>query len=180
MILRFHKEFYDTVIIWVQGTYIKPAAFSHQIQEKQFPSQSLYDICKYNFLPKILIFHHSIESSTTDIILLFGSILVGLGPDIDAINGQDDVYLEFVPVLDIHSTHAMLSTQASLLLHITVQPLQPTIPCPRKCPAIIFLTGHNFSPTHTLTTKIICNKSISIFHVNYQNTKFIGREMARR
>ena len=79
-------------------------------------------------------------------------------------------------VLDIHSTHAMLSTQASLLLHITVQPLQPTIPCPRKCPAIIFLTGHNFSTTHTLTTKIICNKSISILYVNYQNTKFIARE----
>jgi hypothetical protein len=44
------------------------------------------------------------ESSSTDISLLFGSILVGLGPDIDAINGQDDVYLEFVPGLSSQST----------------------------------------------------------------------------
>ena len=48
-------------------------------------------------------------------------------------------------------------------------PLQPTIPCPRKCLAIIFLTGHNFSPTHALTTKIICNKSISIFLIHIIN-----------
>ena len=139
MNLRFHKEVYDTVIIWVQGTYIKPAAFSHQIQEKQFPSQSLYDICKYkyNFLPKILIFHHSIESSTTDIILLFGSILVGLGPDIDAINGQDDVYLEFVPVLSsrytLNSCNAINSSEFAIAHHCTAitthNPLSKEMSC---------------------------------------------------
>ena len=43
-------------------------------------------------------------------------------PDIDAINGQDDVYLEFVPILDIYYS-------CNAIKFISFDPLQPTIPC---------------------------------------------------
>ena len=66
------------------------------------------------FSPSVIFISLNLsESSTANISLLFGSILVGLGLDIDAINEQDDVYMEFVPVLTlvIHSTHAMVGTK---------------------------------------------------------------------
>ena len=77
------------------------------------------------------------ESSTTDISLLFGSILVGLGPDIDAINGQDDVYLEFVPVLSsrytLNSCNAINSSEFAIAHHCTAitthNPLSKEMSC---------------------------------------------------
>ena len=59
-------------------------------------------------------------------------------PDIDAINGQDDVYLELVPIPDIYYS-------CNAIKFISFHPLQPTIPCQRKCSAIIFLTGQHLS-----------------------------------
>jgi hypothetical protein len=109
----------------------------------------------------------TVEIFTTDITLLFGSILVGLGPDIDAINGQDDVYLEFVPVLSsrytLNSCNAINSSEFAIAHHCTAitthNPLSKEMSC------------HHFPNwaqffTNTLTTKIICNKSISIFYIN--------------
>ena len=70
-------------------------------------------------------------------ILLFGSILVGLGPDIDAINGQDDVYLEFVPVLSsrytLNSCNAINSSEFAIAHHCTAitthNPLSKEMSC---------------------------------------------------
>ena len=100
----------------------------------------------YTFLEKWLQIKCSIvifislnlsESSTTDISLLFGSILVGLGPDIDAINGQDDVYLEFVPVLSsrytLNSCNAINSSEFAIAHHCTAitthNPLSKEMSC---------------------------------------------------
>ena len=52
----------------------------------------------------------------------FRCIIPSLRPDIDAINGQDDVYLEFVPILDIYYS-------CNAIKFISFDPLQPTIPC---------------------------------------------------
>ena len=79
----------------------------------------------------------TVEIFTTDITLLFGSILVGLGPDIDAINGQDDVYLEFVPVLSsrytLNSCNAINSSEFAIAHHCTAitthNPLSKEMSC---------------------------------------------------
>ena len=88
------------------------------------------------FCPRLISLNLS-ESSTTGIFLLFGSILVGLGPDIDAINGQDDVYLEFVPVLSsrytLNSCNAINSSEFAIAHHCTAitthNPLSKEMSC---------------------------------------------------
>ena len=140
----------------------------------------------YTFLEKWLQIKCSIvifislnlsESSTTDISLLFGSILVGLGPDIDAINGQDDVYLEFVPVLSsrytLNSCNAINSSEFAIAHHCTAitthNPLSKEMSC------------HHFPNwaqffTHTYIDNQNHLQQINIdLYVNYQNIKFIGR-----
>ena len=77
--------------------------------------------------------------------------------DIDAINGQDDVYLEFVPIPDIVQLHSTHSCKA--INFISVDPLQPTIPCQRKCSTIIFLTG-----CHLLQNIMHSTCMIQVFH----------------
>ena len=77
-------------------------------------------------------------------------------PDIDAINGQDDVYLEFVPIPDIVQLH---THSCKAINFISFDPLQPTIPCQRKCSTIIFLTG-----CHLLQNIMHSTCMIQVFH----------------
>ena len=78
--------------------------------------------------------------------------------DIDAINGQDDVYLEFVPIPDIVQLHTHTHS-CKAINFISFDPLQPTIPCQRKCSTIIFLTG-----CHLLQNIMHSTCMIQVFH----------------
>ena len=80
----------------------------------------------------------------------FRCIIPSLRPDIDAINGQDDVYLEFVPILDIYYS-------CNAIKFISFDPLQPTIPCQTE------MSCHHFP------NWLAIYQWLSIFHQSTRN-----------
>ena len=84
-------------------------------------------------------------------------------PDIDAINGQDDVYLELVPILDIYYS-------CNAIKFISFDPLQPTIPCQTE------MSCHHFPNWLAIYQWLSIDIPSKYFrkHVFKQNTVFIS------